>query len=150
MTHFEYDFYEGKLPAGEVNRRWWQHALKYQGMVPPSPRGEEFCDACTKTHIIDHPAEYYDYAIATLIKFQMHDYIARKILQQDPHRCNYAGNRQVGAWLQEILSLGQTRDWRQVLKEKTGEEFSSRAMLEYFRPLAEHLKKENAGAKPGW
>jgi peptidyl-dipeptidase A len=53
----------------------------------------------------------------------------------------------VGKWLTEILALGATRDWRQVLREKTGEDLSSRAMLEYFRPLTEHLAKSN-GAKP--
>jgi len=146
MTHFEHDLYEKKLSSAELNARWWQHAKRYQGIEPPSPRGEEYCDACTKTHIIDDPAQYYDYAMAFLIKYQLHDYIARKILKQDPHNCNYYGNKEVGKWLQELLSLGQTRDWRQLLKEKTGEELSSRALREYFAPVLEYLKKANSGA----
>ena len=150
MTHYEHDLYEKKLPAEEFNARWWKYAREFQGIVPPSPRGEEFCDACTKTHIIDDPAQYYDYAMAALIKYQLHDHIARKILKQDPRNCNYYGNKEVGAWLQSILSLGQTRDWRQVLKEKTGEDLSSRAMREYFAPVLEYLKKENAGALSAW
>lgn len=150
MTHYEHDLYEKKLPAEELNARWWKYAREFQGIVPPSPRGEEFCDACTKTHIIDDPAQYYDYAMAALIKYQLHDHIARKILKQDPRNCNYYGNKEVGAWLQSILSLGQTRDWRQVLKEKTGEDLSSRAMREYFAPVLEYLKKENAGALSAW
>jgi len=144
MTHFEHDLYEQKLPASQFNRRWWELVAQYQGIEPPEPRGEQFCDACTKTHIIDDPAEYYDYALAFLIKYQLHDYIAKRILKQDPHDCNYYGNREVGRWLWEILSLGATRDWRQVLREKTGEGLSSRAMLEYFRPLQAYLKAENA------
>jgi len=36
--------------------------------------------------------------MAFLIKYQLHDYIARKILKQDPHSCNYFGNREVGKW----------------------------------------------------
>ena len=63
-----------------------------------------------------------------MIKYQLHDYIARKILNQDPHNCNYYGNKEVGKWLSEILSLGATRDWRQVIREKTGEDLSSRAL----------------------
>ena len=35
----------------------------------PSERGEEFCDAATKTHINDNPAEYYKYSIAFAIKY---------------------------------------------------------------------------------
>ena len=144
MTHFEYDLYEKKLPVGEFNQRWWELANRYQRIAPPAARGEEYCDACTKTHIIDDPAQYYDYALACLLKFQLHDHIARKILKQDPHNCNYYGNKEVGKWLWDILSLGATRDWRQVIREKTGEELSSRAMLEYFRPLKDFLDKQNA------
>jgi peptidyl-dipeptidase A len=150
MTHFEHDLYEKKLPANQFNKRWWDLAAKYQGVEPPSPRGEQFCDACTKTHIIDDAAQYYDYALAYLIKFQLHDYIARKILKQDPHNCNYYGNKEVGKWLWELLSLGATTDWRQLIREKTGEDISSRAMLEYFRPLLEHLKQQNGGAQAAW
>lgn len=144
MTHFEHDLYEKNLPPGQFNKRWWDAASQYQRIDPPSPRGEQFCDACTKTHIIDDAAQYYDYAMAYLIKYQLHDYIARKILKQDPHSCNYYGNKEVGAWLTSILSLGATRDWRTVIKEKTGEEISSRAILEYFKPVEEHLRKLNA------
>jgi peptidyl-dipeptidase A len=32
-----------------------------------------------------------------------------------------------------------------VLKEKTGEGLSARAMLEYYQPLTEYLQKVNAG-----
>lgn len=140
MTHFEYELYEKNIPPDQFNKRWWEIVKQYQKMEPPSVRGEEFCDACTKTHIIDDAAQYYDYAMAFVIKYQLHDYIARKILKQDPHNCNYYGNKEVGKWLTEILSLGATRDWRQVIKEKTGEEVSSRAIIEYFKPLEGYLK----------
>ena len=142
MTHFEYELYEKELPIDQFNRRWWQLVEQYQAIVPPEPRGEEYCDACTKNHIIDDAAQYYDYAMAHLIKYQMHDYIARRILKQDPYSCNYYGKKAVGSWLMEIIRPGATRDWRVLLREKTGEEISSRAMLQYFRPLGELLKQE--------
>ncbi|MCW5982419.1 MAG: M2 family metallopeptidase [Bryobacteraceae bacterium] len=144
MTHFEYELYEKELPASQFNRKWWELVEQYQGIVPPAPRGEEHCDACTKTHIIDDAAQYYDYAIAYLIKYQLHDHAARKILRQDPRNCNYYGNEAVGDWLWSIMRPGATRDWRVLLKEKTGEEISSRAMLDYFRPLHDLLRAENA------
>ncbi|MBI3208976.1 MAG: M2 family metallopeptidase [Candidatus Solibacter usitatus] len=150
MTHFEHDLYEKKLPIDQFNKRWWSLVAKYQGVEPPSARGEEFCDACTKTHIIDDAAQYYDYALAFLIKYQLHDYISRKILKQDPHDCNYYGNKEVGKWLWDILSLGATTDWRQLIRDKTGEELSSRAMLEYFKPLTDYLQKENGGQPAAW
>ncbi len=147
MTRFEYDLYENNLPKDQYNKRWWELAQKYQGIVPPAVRGEEFCDACTKTHINDDAAQYYDYAIANVLLFQLHDHIARKILKQDPHATNYYGSKAVGDFLRKIMSPGSSRDWRAVLKETTGEDLSARAMLRYFEPLTAYLKKVNAGRK---
>jgi peptidyl-dipeptidase A len=150
VTRFEYELYERRLPPEQWNHRWWQLVAHYQGVEPPAPRAESLCDVCSKSQLIERPAQYYDYALMLLIRYQLHDYIARKILHQDPHNCNYFGNRMVGRWLWNIMSAGATRPWRQLLREKTGEDLSSRAMLEYFRPLGEYLAKENAGQSVGW
>jgi peptidyl-dipeptidase A len=150
MSRWEEDLYEKDLPASEYNSRWWSYKRKFQGIEPPEPRGEEFCDPATKTHINDDAAQYYDYAIATVLKYQLHDHIARKILKADPRSANYYGHREVGDFLRSILSQGATRPWRQVLREATGEELSTRAMMDYFQPLLEWLRKENAGRKVGW
>lgn len=147
MSHFEHDLYEEELPKDQFNQRWWEYVEKFQGIVPPSPRGEEYCDAASKTHINNDPAQYYDYAISCVIKFQLHDYIARKILKQDPRNCNYYGNKKMGDFLKKIMRVGATRDWREVLREATGEDLSARAMLEYYQPLLEYLKKVNQGRR---
>jgi peptidyl-dipeptidase A len=52
--------------------------------------------------------------------------------------------------LKSILEEGATKPWREVLRAATGEELSTRAMMDYFQPLLEWLKKENAGRKIGW
>ncbi len=150
MSHWERDLYEENLPPDKFNQRWWAYVKKFQGVEPPEPRGEEFCDPATKTHINDDPAQYYDYALAYLIKYQLHMYIAKHILKQDPHNCNYYGNREVGTWLWELLALGKTKDWRTVIREKTGEDISSKAMLEYFQPVMEYLQEVNKGRNIGW
>jgi peptidyl-dipeptidase A len=147
MSWFEYDLYENNLPKEQYNKRWWELALKYQGVVPPTARGEEYCDACTKTHINDDAAQYYDYAIAQVILFQLHDHIARKILKQDPRATNYYGSKAVGDFLRKIMRPGSSRDWRVVLKETTGEDLSAQAMLRYFEPLMSYLKQVNKGRK---
>ena len=150
MPHWEADIYAHNLPADQWNARWWKYVSDFQGIEPPSPRGEEFCDAATKTHINDNPAYYYNYAFATVFKFQLHDYIARKILHQPPQSCNYADNKEVGAWLNNILKKGGTEDWRKVLKEATGEDISTRAMMDYFKPLMSWLEEQNKGHQIGW
>ncbi len=146
MSHFEYELYEKNLPADTFQSRWWAMAEQYQGVAPPDTArvtDPTACDACTKTHIIDDPAGYYDYALATVIKYQLHEYIATKILKQDPHACDYYGNKEVGAYLRSILEKGATEDWRKVLKDATGEELSTRAMVAYYQPLVTWLAKEN-------
>lgn len=150
MTHWEADVYAQDLPAGEWNARWWKYVREFQGVEPPAERGEEWCDAATKTHVNDVPCYYFNYAIATVLKFQFHDYIARKLLKQPPQTCSYAGHPEVGAWLRRMLEKGGTQDWRQVLREATGEELSTRAMVEYYRPLMAWLEKQNEGRTIGW
>jgi peptidyl-dipeptidase A len=147
MSEFEHDLYSQNLPADQYNKRWWELVEKYQGIVPPNERGEEYCDAASKTHISDDAAQYYDYALSFILLFQLHDHIAKHILKQDPHATNYFGNKEVGNFLKEIMTPGMSRDWRELLIEKTGEELSARAMLDYFSPLMDYLKKENAGRK---
>ena len=150
MPEWEADFYAKGMPAAEMNARWWQQVRALQGVEPPSPRGEQFCDAPTKTHINDNPAYYYSYGWATVFKFQLHDHIARKLLHQDPRNTNYAGHKEVGAFLKQILAKGATEDWRTVLKDATGEDLSTRAMMDYFKPLQAWLEAQNKGRQIGW
>ena len=150
MSFWERDLYEKDLPPDQFNQRWWDYVAKFQRVVPPEPRGEQFCDAATKTHINDDPAQYYDYAIATVLKYQLHDKICRDVLKQDPHSCNYFGSPAAGDFLRAILRQGATKPWREVIREATGSDLSTRAMADYFRPVLEDLKKQNAGRQCGW
>ena len=147
MTHFEHDLYAAALPVSSYNERWWKYAAEFQGISPPVERGEEFCDAASKTHINNDAAQYYDYAISYILLHQFHRHIARKILGQEPRNTNYYGNKKIGAFLGSILKLGATRDWRTVLQESIGEDISAEAMLDYFEPLLQYLRKENAGRR---
>jgi peptidyl-dipeptidase A len=150
MAHWEHDVYGKDLPPSEWQKRWWEYVAKYQGVAPPSERPADGCDACTKTHINDLPAQYYNYALSTVIKYQLHDHICKKVLKQDPHACNYYGHKEVGDFLRGIMKQGATRPWRDVLKEATGEPLSTRAMLEYFKPLDAWLDEQLKGKPVGW
>ena len=147
MPRWEYAFYAGKLPADSLNAKWWGIAERYQGIAPPTPRGEEFADALTKTHINDNPAFYYSYAAAQALLFQLHDHIARKILKQDPHDTDYFGHREVGDFLRSIMAPGASRPWRDVLRESTGRTLDARAIVDYFAPLQVWLEAQNRGRK---
>jgi peptidyl-dipeptidase A len=150
MTRFEHEFYTGQIPDDALNAAWWRLVRQYQGITPPEARPETLCDPATKTHINDDPAQYYDYAIGTILKFQLHDHICRAILHQDPRDCSYYGNPQVGRFLRSILALGATRDWNSVLREATGQGLSAEPLVAYFAPLKDWLEQQNAGRKIGW
>ncbi len=150
MTHWEADVYARSLPPEQWNARWWQYVRDFQGVEPPAPRGEEWCDAATKTHVNDTPCYYPNYAFATVLRFQLNDYIARNLLHQPPQRCNYAGHREVGEFLRRIMEKGATEDWHQVLRGATGEDLSTRAMVEYYAPLLAWLQEQNQGRPIGW
>lgn len=145
MTEFEYRLYSTNLSTDQFNKVWWDIKGKYQGIAPPMQRGEEYCDAASKTHIINDAAQYYDYALSYVFLFQVHDHIARKILNQDPHATNYYGNKEVGKFLSAMMRPGGTRDWQELFRENIGGDLSAKPMLDYFEPLMAYLKEVNAG-----
>lgn len=147
MSEFEYELYAKNLPADQFNKRWWEIVKREQGIVAPMERGEEYCDAATKTHIIDDPAQYYDYALSSVLMFQFHDHIARNILHQDPRFTNYYGNKEIGTFIGSMMAVGGVGDWRALLREKTGQDLTAKPMLDYFAPLMSYLKKVNEGRK---
>jgi peptidyl-dipeptidase A len=147
MTRFEQELYGKELPKEQWNQRWWELVAKYQGVVPPAGRGEEYCDAATKTHINDDAAQYYDYALSFLLLFQLHDHIARELLHEDPHDTNYFGRKEVGDFLKGLLAPGASVDWRELMRSSLGKELSAEAMLRYFEPLMPWLQEQNKGRK---
>ncbi len=150
MAHFEQALYAGNLPADQLNAKWWELAARFQGIAPPSPRGETSCDACTKTHINNDPAQYYDYALASVLVYQLHEHICREIVHADPHACSYYGRRDVGDFIAGIMRIGQTRDWRQVLVETTGSELTAEPMMRYYQPILATLEQANRGRTCDW
>jgi peptidyl-dipeptidase A len=145
MTRFENALYAQDLPPDEFNSTWWELVRRYQGVEPPAARGERYADGLTKTHINNDPGQYYDYALSNALLFQLHDHIAREILEQDPHDTDYFGSRETGNFLRELMAPGASRPWREVLRETTGRELDAQAMLNYFQPLYEWLLEQNEG-----
>lgn len=145
MTEFEHSLYSGNLSKDQYNQKWWDLKRKYQGIAPPANRGEEYCDASSKTHINDDAGQYYDYALSFVLLFQFHDHISNNILEQDPHATNYYGNKDVGKFLHELMYPGATIDWREHTRNMLGTDMSAAAMLNYFQPLMDYLKEQNEG-----
>ena len=80
-----------------------------------------------------------------------------KYVEGDPskplHQCNFYGSVEAGNKLKEMLTLGASRPWKEVMQVMTGEpKMDTDAIREYFRPLEMWLKKENKknGVIVGW
>ena len=87
----------------------------------------------------------------TVLKFQLHDHIAREILKQDPRECNYFGNPKVGDFLRvDPRASAPPATGTPSSSEATGEGLTARPMVAYFAPLMDWLKEQNKGRKVGW
>lgn len=145
MSHFEHTLYNTSIDTSAFNKEWWKLKEKFQGIVPPYERGSEYNDAATKTHINDDPAQYYDYALSYVLLFQLHEFIASEILDQDVHATNYYGSKETGDFLKKLMESGANNDWRKLIRENLGAKLSANALVQYFQPLMDYLKKENEG-----
>ena len=136
-----------------MNVRWWQLRLHYQGMIPPVPRTNRHLDAVSKRHILtDIP--YIQYYVALLLEFQMHESLCLSMGHTgELHRCDVYKSREVGRILTDVLTLGRSRHWKDVLKVFTRDKvdrLSAEPMLRYFRPLENWLKIQNKEETIGW
>ena len=77
--------------------------------------------------------------------FQLHEHVAREILNQDPHDTDYYGSQATGDFLRTLMAPGASRPWREALQETTGRELDAQAMVEYFQPLYDWLEEQNEG-----
>ena len=97
ITSFERDLYEGGLPVDRVAGPLVATRGAPPGGEPrPRPARPSCATPAPRASSHDDPARYYDYALATLIKFQLHDHICRKLLRQDVRACDYG--RQQRRW----------------------------------------------------
>jgi peptidyl-dipeptidase A len=48
------------------------------------------------------------------------------------------------------MKKGGTEDWRKVLRDATGEDLSTRAMVGCFQPLVAWMREQNKGRAIGW
>ena len=96
MTALGIRFLRKKSPRrSNTIKRWWEYVAKFQGVEPPYPRDEKYCDPATKTHINNDPA-----SIMTTHSHSLSDINSMITLPENPetgsHNCNYYGNKEVG------------------------------------------------------
>jgi len=151
IDKWRWGVFSGAIPATGYEKGWNDLRLRYQGVVPPVARDETRFDPGAKYHV---PASvpYTRYFLARLLQFQFYQAACKQAGWKGPlHRCSFYGNKEVGAKLNAMLALGQSKPWPDALQVFTGSrEISGQALVDYFAPLRAWLDKQNKGHPSGW
>lgn len=150
------DKYRWKIFAGEItpdtyNDGWWALRTQYQGIRPPSDRPSGGFDAGGKYHV-PGGVPYTRYFLARILQFQFYKAACDQIGWTGPlHRCSFYGSKEVGEKFNAMMEMGASKPWPDALEAFTGSrQIDGTAIVTYFKPLMEHLQKENAGRQCGW
>ncbi|KAK7790888.1 hypothetical protein R5R35_006654 [Gryllus longicercus] len=159
MDLWRWDVFNGSVTSDEYNCRWWRLREQYQGIEPPVDRTEEDFDPGAKYHIVAS-VPYIRYFVSYVIQFQFHRALCLEAGQFDPndpmkplYACDIYGSTAAGNKLKAMLQLGSSRPWPEALEAVTGSRrMDASGLLDYFKPLYEWLKAENArtGERVGW
>jgi peptidyl-dipeptidase A len=151
IDKWRWSVFSGKVPARDYNAAWWDLRLRYQGVVPPQPRSEEYFDPAAKFHVASS-TPYMRYFLARIYQFQFHRALCAAAGHTGPlDRCSVYDNKEAGAKLRAMLSLGASKPWQDALEAiGAGRKADAAALLEYFAPLAAFLAEENKGRRCGW
>jgi peptidyl-dipeptidase A len=151
IDKWRWDVFSGTVKESEWNSHWWKLREQYQMVSPPSTRGEEFFDPGAKYHV-PADSQYIAYFVAHILEFSFYRSLCVEASQYDPanpsarplHKCDFYNSKEAGAKLKAGLELGYSKHWSVALEELTGDkEISAEALLEYFKPLQDFLKKQN-------
>ena len=151
IDQWRWKVFSGAVKPDQYNAEWWALRLKYQGIAPPSPRGEEFFDPGAKYHVPDN-TPYSRYFLADILQFQFHRALAQAAGCTQPlHRCSIYESEEAGKRLNAMLAMGQSKPWPEALNALTGaKEMDASAILDYFAPLKAWLDEQLKGQPVGW
>jgi peptidyl-dipeptidase A len=151
VDKWRWQVFSGELTPDTYNSGWWALRTQYQGVRPPNERPADAFDPGAKYHI---PANtpYMRYFLARILQYQFYEAACELAGWTGPlHRCSFYGSQEVGARLNAMLELGQSKPWQDALEAFTGQrELDASAILAYYAPLSAWLEEHNAGKTCGW
>jgi len=151
IDQWRWDVFAGKVAPDKYNASWWDLKLKYLGVAPVEPRGEEFFDPGAKYHIPGN-TPYARYFLAHILQFQFHKAMCDLAGHKGPlHTCSIYDSKAAGEKLKAMLAMGSAKPWPDAMEVLTGtREMDAAALTEYFAPLKEYLDEQNKGRTCGW
>ncbi|HVJ30865.1 MAG TPA: M2 family metallopeptidase [Gammaproteobacteria bacterium] len=151
VDKWRWEVFSGELTPDTYNTGWWALREQYQGVRPPNERPADAFDPGAKYHIPGN-TPYMRYFLARILQYQFYKAACQQAGWEGPlHRCSFYGSKEVGARLNAMLELGQSKPWQDALQAFTGERrMDGSAILAYYAPLSAWLKEQNAGKTCGW
>ncbi|HEY3518777.1 MAG TPA: M2 family metallopeptidase [Gammaproteobacteria bacterium] len=151
VDKWRWEVFSGELTPDAYNTGWWALREQYQGVRPPSERSVDAFDPGAKYHIPGN-TPYMRYFLARILQYQFYKAACQQAGWEGPlHRCSFYGSKEVGARLNAMLELGQSKPWQEALEAFTGERrMDGSAILAYYAPLSAWLKEQNTGKTCGW
>jgi peptidyl-dipeptidase A len=151
VDQWRWKVFSGEITPENYNKAWWELKLKYQGVIPPSPRSEADFDPGAKYHVAAN-TPYSRYFLAAILQFQFHRALCKEAGFKGPlHECSVYGSGKAGAKLAKMLEMGTSEPWPDELAALSGERaMDASAILDYFAPLKAWLDEQNKGQVCGW
>src|SRR3989454_1811296 len=151
IDQWRWKVFSGEIKPEDYNKAWWELRLKYQGVAPISPRGEELFDPGAKYHVAAN-VPYTRYFLAFILQFQFHRALSQAAgCTASIHRCSIYENKEAGKRLNTMLAMGESRPWQDAMQALTGRrEMDAGAILAYFAPLTKWLDQQIKGKPVGW
>jgi peptidyl-dipeptidase A len=147
LDKWRWQVFSGEIKPADYNKAWWALRAKYQGIAPPVERSEADFDAGAKNHVPTN-VPYIRYFLARIYQFQFYKAMCDASGYRGAlNRCSFYGSKAAGDKLYTMLAAGQSQPWQQTLKQMTGSDhLDAQPMLDYFAPLYQWLKEQNARA----
>lgn len=151
IDKWRWEVFSGKVTPANYNQTWWDLRREYQGIAPPTARSEQDFDPAAKYHVAAN-VPYARYFLADILQFQFHRSLSQIAGCHDPlYRCSIYGNKEAGARLNAMLSMGCSQPWPEELAALTGsKQMDATAIVDYFAPLQKWLDEQNKGKPVGW
>jgi len=151
IDQWRWKVFSGEVKPEDYNKAWWDLRLKYQGVAPVTPRGEDFFDPGAKYHVPGN-VPYTRYFLADILQFQFHRALAQTAgCTSVLNRCSIYQSGEAGKKLNDMLSMGLSKPWPEALEKIAGsKQMDATAILDYFKPLDAWLDEQIKGKPVGW
>jgi len=151
IDQWRWKVFSGEIKPEDYNKAWWDLRLKYQGVAPVTPRGEDFFDPGAKYHVPGN-VPYTRYFLADILQFQFHRALAQTAgCTSVLNRCSIYQSAEAGKKLNDMLSMGLSKPWPEALEKIAGsKQMDATAILDYFKPLDAWLDEQIKGQRVGW